>query len=66
MSDITITIPVWPLVVAAVVAILAAIGCVAWAGRPANGLKWLAWVLATLSGACAVALLAGAVALTWG
>jgi hypothetical protein len=62
MSDIAITIPVWPFVVAALIAILVAIGCVAWAVRSAGGLKWLAWVLAILAGSFAAVLLA---ALSW-
>ena len=65
MSDIAITIPVWPFVAVALSAILVAFGCVAWARRAAGGLKWLARVLAIFFGAFAVALLAAAGALTW-
>jgi hypothetical protein len=58
VSDIAITIPIWPFVAVGLVAILVAIGCVVWATRSASGLRWLAWVLASLSGSFAAVLLA--------
>jgi hypothetical protein len=60
VSDIAITIPVWPFVAVALVAILLAIGCVVWAIRSASGQRWLAWVLAILSASFAAVLLGGA------
>lgn len=65
MSDIAITIPVWPFVTAALVAILVAVGCGAWGIRSVSPLKWVAWGVAALSGSFAAVLLAGASALTW-